>query len=115
MRTEKCKMNLHVKFTREEVAVKGEDLANLHVQIAELEKEKKKASETYKGQISALEATANRLVIEISKGVKKPVDCEATYDEQDKITQAVRLDTGEVLQDEDIEIVMDMEAENVEN
>lgn len=90
---------LRVDLTNEEILKAGKEMAQSIDELNDLEKERKAAADTYKARIA--QATAN---VQINSNLVRngyefrKVDVERTFDYEEGIVSAIRLDTGEVFE-----------------
>ena len=89
---------LSCRLTETEIRERGERLADLRKQIAEVEAAKKSAAENFKAQIMSLVDDADDVTVEINtKSEFRAVEIteEKNYDKKQAYT--IRLDTGETV------------------
>lgn len=90
-------LELRCDLTDEEIRKRGEELANQHQRIAELEEHKRQVAKEFKGKIDEHRTTANDLAKEIAqRATYREVETKLWLDIDAGMAELVRLDTGEV-------------------
>ena len=97
--TIKVARNLPVVLNDNEKREYGRKLADLEHNKEQIELEKKAASDTFKEQLSAVDAGIRRFVTSIRDGIeRREVECEWVYFWESLTKQLVRCDTDEVIE-----------------
>lgn len=90
--------SLPVKLTKEEVRTKGERIAELVIDVVDIEDEKKTVTKEYAARLKALGKEIRGLSREVRSGEEeREVECEERIDHGRNVIEIVRMDTGEVV------------------
>lgn len=89
---------LPVKLTDSQILERGQQLARVHLQLADEEVEKEAINDLHKERVGALEAEASVLARAIRAGQEdREVQVEEQEDLEAREVRTVRLDTGEIV------------------
>jgi len=95
--------NLKTELTREELAVKADELAQATQEVERVDENKKAAVSQFKSQIEELTGRRNRLAGIVSQKAEwRDVDVEMIFDYDTKKVTVTRTDSGEVIQARDM-------------
>lgn len=108
-------VNLPVPYSDTELVDLGKRLSKLIRNKDQVEKSKKAAMDDYKSQLSELDEAIGEITDQFNTPNRmSTVACEAVRDEDGKIVQYVRKDTGEIL-DSHFEVQLNLESPEPEN
>ena len=88
--------DLRCELTPDEVRERGEELAQLHAELRDLEAEKKKAMAAFKLRLDDIKRQAAEKAHDVRTHTEeRPVECELWADYLREVRSLVRTDTGE--------------------
>lgn len=100
IRTKKTVHSLPCKLTHEEQRIKGLELAEQDHTLFLKQEERKKVVDGFKTEIEIIESNMTAMARVLRQGFEmRPIECREIYDYNVGIVQMVRLDTGEVVWD----------------
>lgn len=99
-----CKQTLKVVLTEQESLNYGKESARMLEEKTAFEEQLQEIKDSYKGKLSACDALIHKNARLINSGYEyRSVDCEWRYNWKDSKKTLIRNDTGEVINEVDIE------------
>lgn len=91
--------NLRVDLSQEEILAASREIARAVDELHDFEQQRKAAAEMYKAKIAQANAQVQVNSVLVRNGYEfRKVDVERTFDYEEGIVTAIRLDTGEVFE-----------------
>ena len=100
MKKEHYNANLFVEYTDKEMVSTSKEIAKESRKLRKMEEERKKVTTELKTKCDQQQEYLDKLLEKIEKGgERKPVQCEAQYNEEGKLIKTIRTDTGKEIKD----------------